>query len=73
MAQKPLFEGLVYDEFDNLVEVNYVGDEPFYVVDDAGFHRHIPSEQAVRKVAPNHQSATDTSLRSSLHASGPSV
>jgi hypothetical protein len=50
MAQKPLFEGLVYDEFDNLVEVNYVGDEPFYVVDDAGFHRHIPSEQVDRQV-----------------------
>ena len=50
MAQKPLFEGLVFDEFDKLVEVAYVGDEPFYVVDDAGFHRHIPSEQVDRQV-----------------------
>ena len=50
MAQKPLFEGLVFDEFDNPVEVAYVGDEPFYVVDDAGFHRHIPSEQVDRQV-----------------------
>lgn len=50
MAQKPLFEGLVFDEFDKPVEVTYVGDEPFYVVDDAGFHRHIPSEQVDRQV-----------------------
>ncbi|HUV25829.1 MAG: hypothetical protein WA997_18975 [Anaerolineales bacterium] len=50
MAQKPLFEGLVFDEFDKPVEVTYVGDEPFYVVDDDGFHRHIPSEQVDRQV-----------------------
>lgn len=50
MAQKPLFEGLVFDEFDKPVEVAYVGDEPFYVVDDAGFRRHIPSEQVDMQV-----------------------
>ena len=50
MAQKPLFEGLVFDEFDKPVEVTYVWDEPFYVVDDDGFHRHIPSEQVDRQV-----------------------
>jgi len=50
MAQKPLFEGLVFDEFDKPVEVVYVGDEPFYVVDDAGFLRHIPSEDVDRQV-----------------------
>lgn len=50
MAQKPLFEGLVFDEFDKPVEVAYVGDEPFYVVDDAGFLRHIPSEDVDRQV-----------------------
>ena len=27
-----------------------VGDEPCYVVDDAGFRRHIPSEQVDRQV-----------------------
>ncbi len=59
MAQKPLFEGLVYDEFDNLVEVSYVGDEPFYVVDDAGFHRHIPSEQVDRQVLESMQDLID--------------
>lgn len=50
MALKPLFEGLIFDEFDNPVEVTYVGEEPFYVVDDAGFLRHIPSEQVDRQV-----------------------
>ena len=50
MTQKPLFEGLVFDEFDKPVEVAYVGDEPFYVVDDAGFLRHIPSEDVDRQV-----------------------
>ena len=33
------------DENDNPVEVAYVGNEPCYVVDDAGFRRHIPTEQ----------------------------
>jgi len=45
-----LFPGLVVDEFDNPVEVAYVGDEPCYVVNDAGFRRHIPSEQVDRQV-----------------------
>ena len=50
MAQKPLFEGLVFDEFDKPVEVAFVGDEAFYGVDDAGFLRHIPSEEVDRQV-----------------------
>lgn len=50
MASQPLFAGLIFDESDNPVEVAYVGDEPFYVVDDAGFRRHIPSEQVDRQV-----------------------
>jgi hypothetical protein len=45
MTRKALFAGLVVDEFDRPVEVVNVGDEPCYVVDDAGFRRHIPSEQ----------------------------
>lgn len=50
MASKALFEGLVVDEFDNIVEVAYVGGEACYVVDDAGFRRHIPSEKVDREV-----------------------
>jgi len=50
MAYQPLFKGLIFDEIDQPVEVTYVGDEPCYVVDDAGFHRHIPSESVDRQV-----------------------
>jgi hypothetical protein len=50
MDKKALFNGLVIDENDNLVETSYVGSEPCYVVDDAGFRRHIPSEQVDRQV-----------------------
>ncbi len=50
MAHQALFAGLVFDENDNPVDVTYVGSDPFYVVDDAGFHRHIPSEQVDRQV-----------------------
>jgi len=50
MPRQPLFAGLVLDEFGNLAESALVGDEPMYVVDDAGFRRHIPSEQVDRQV-----------------------
>jgi len=45
-----LFAGLVIDENDNLVETAFVGDEPVYVVNDAGFRRHIPAEQVDRQI-----------------------
>jgi hypothetical protein len=48
--REPLFAGLVVDEYDNPVGTAHVGDEPMYVVDDAGFKRHIPSEQIDRAV-----------------------
>ena len=48
--KKQLFTGLVFDENNRPAEVAYVGDEPCYVVDDAGFRRHIPSEQVDRQV-----------------------
>jgi hypothetical protein len=50
MAKQPLFAGLVIDEYGNPAESALVGDEPFYVVDDAGFRRHVPSEQVDRQV-----------------------
>jgi hypothetical protein len=50
MPRQPLFAGLVLDEFGNPAETALVGDEPCYVVDDAGFRRHIPSEQVDRQV-----------------------
>ena len=50
MARKALFDGLVIDENDRPVKVAYVGEEPCYVVNDAGFLRHIPSELVDRQV-----------------------
>jgi hypothetical protein len=50
MPRQPLFAGLVVDEFDHPVTTAFIGDEPCYVVDDAGFMRHIPSEQVDRAV-----------------------
>lgn len=50
MPRQPLFTGLVFDESGNLAASTLVGDEPCYVVDDAGFRRHIPSEQVDRQV-----------------------
>lgn len=43
MAAEPLFKGLVSDEFDHPVDTAIVGSEPCYVIDDAGFKRHVPS------------------------------
>ncbi len=50
MAQHSLFAGLVVDEYDQAVDVALVGGESFYVVDDAGFLRHIESEHVDRQV-----------------------
>ena len=50
MTRQPLFAGLVIDESGNLAESALVGDEPCYIVDDAGFRRHIPAEQVDRAV-----------------------
>jgi hypothetical protein len=49
MSRQPLFAGLVVDENGNVADTVFVG-EPMYVVNDAGFRRHIPSEQVDRVV-----------------------
>jgi hypothetical protein len=50
MPHQPVFAGLVVDEAGLSASTAYVGEEPCYVVDDAGFRRHIPSEQVDRQV-----------------------
>lgn len=50
MPRKPLFPGLIFDEYDRPLETGWIGNEPAYVIDDAGFRRHIPSEQIDRAV-----------------------
>src|SRR5260221_14709910 len=44
MSKKALFAGLVADEKGQAVDATVVGDEPFYIVDDEGFKRHVPAE-----------------------------
>ncbi|KAA0272039.1 MAG: hypothetical protein EDM79_12685 [Chloroflexi bacterium] len=46
----PLFSGLIVDENGKPVSSGFIGNEPAYVIDDAGFKRHIPSEQVDRAV-----------------------
>ncbi|MGB9639448.1 MAG: hypothetical protein ACPL4H_00955 [Anaerolineales bacterium] len=50
MLAKHIFAGLIYDENNNPVETVYVGQEPFYVVNDNGFRRHISAEQIDRQI-----------------------
>jgi hypothetical protein len=45
-----LFAGLVQDEEGRPVEVAMVGDVPNYVVEDAGFRRHVETEIVDRQV-----------------------
>jgi len=53
MPNQAVFAGLVFDDFDRPTDIVYVGEEPCYVVNDAGFHRHIPAEQIDRQVLEN--------------------
>jgi len=50
MTGEPLFKGLIVDESDQPVSIARVGEESFYVVNDAGFLRHIPAQQVDRQV-----------------------
>ncbi|MHC1770775.1 MAG: hypothetical protein AB9907_03395 [Flexilinea sp.] len=50
MIKNALFTGLIIDEFDHPVEVERIGQETYYVVNDAGFLRHIPSEDVDRQI-----------------------
>ncbi|MCB9009066.1 MAG: hypothetical protein H6656_17165 [Ardenticatenaceae bacterium] len=50
MANKALFQDLIFDELGNRVETAVVGHDMFYVIDDAGFKRHIDADQVDRQV-----------------------
>lgn len=50
MPRVALFGGLVFDEYGNQLVVGAIGSEPAYVINDAGFLRHIPAEQIDRVV-----------------------
>ena len=50
MSQRALFEGLVSDENGQPVGVGLVGGQAQYIVDDGGFHFHVPAEKVDREV-----------------------
>ncbi len=50
MTKVAIFSGLVFDQDDQQVSTAIVGDEPYYVVNDGGFLRHIPSRDVDRQV-----------------------
>jgi len=59
LSKKALFSGLIIDENDEYVAMKVVGDETFYVVNDAGFLRHIESEYVDRQVLKAMQNMID--------------
>jgi hypothetical protein len=50
MAQRAMFEGLVFDEAGNPASVAWVGENACYVVWDDDFKRHIDAEEVDRQV-----------------------
>ena len=50
MASKAIFNGLVYDENENLVEMTFVGHTAHYVINDQGFKRHVDAETIDRQI-----------------------
>ena len=51
MARQAMFDGLVYDDYDNLLTTTVIGDEAQYVFDDDGFRRHIDAEVVDRELS----------------------
>jgi len=50
MANKAVFEGLVFDDLDRQLDTKFVGADACYVIDDDGFLRHISAEKIDRQV-----------------------
>jgi len=50
MSTKAVFEGLVFDEDDQQLSTAVIGDDVCYVINDAGFLRHVSAEKIDRQV-----------------------
>lgn len=50
MARQAMFDGLVYDDYENLLATTVIGGEAQYVFDDNGFRRHIDADVVDRQV-----------------------
>ncbi len=53
------FEGLIFTEDDQPVEVTYLGVEAHYVLDDQGFRRHVPARELDRAVLEQFKGTLD--------------
>ena len=43
--KRAIFAGLISNEQGEPVDTKYLGDEPFYVIPDGDFYRHVEAEQ----------------------------
>ncbi len=50
MSKQPLFQGLIVSESNETVSVTHIGEEAHYVINDAGFHRHVSADEIDRAV-----------------------
>ena len=50
MSKQPLFQGLIVSESNETVSVTHIGEEAHYVINDAGFHRHVRADEIDRAV-----------------------
>jgi hypothetical protein len=50
MTSQAVFQGLVFDENDQPLDITFVGKDACYVIDDEGFLRHIPAEKIDNQV-----------------------
>lgn len=57
--RQAIFEGLVFDEEGRPLEVARLGDEAQYVIDDAGFRRHVDAAHIDRQVLGSMQAQID--------------
>jgi len=56
---RAVFEGLVFDEHGRPLEVANLGGEAQYVIDDAGFRRHVEAAHIDRQVLDSMQAQID--------------
>jgi hypothetical protein len=48
--RQSLFAGLVYDEAGQPVETTFIGQEPYYIIMDGDFKRHVAADEIDRQV-----------------------
>lgn len=74
MANAAMFEGLVVDSEGRRLEVGWVGADACYIIDDAGFHRHVDAaivdQQVLRFLQEQVEAQKDMAVRGILQLLG---